>query len=235
MKHLVMAATLLLVLGLVACSKQAPKPKAPELKARSTAPNESIAPAPAQASQTAPAKPVDIHQITQAPPVMKFTGTPYLTIKVKDYGTIKIKLDPQAAPLNASNVYQLAQGGFYNGLIFHRIIKGFMMQGGDPTGTGTGGPNYTVPAEIKLLNKRGAVAMARTNNPEKASSSCQFYIIFKDAPFLDQTGYTVIGNVVSGMDVVDKIENVPVQMGHDGAPSAPITPVVMESVTASQE
>jgi cyclophilin family peptidyl-prolyl cis-trans isomerase len=110
-----------------------------------------------------------------------------------------------------------------------------MMQGGDPTGTGTGGPPYTVPAELKLKNARGAVAMARTNNPEKASSSCQFYILFKDAPFLDQAGYTVIGNVVSGMDVVDKIAEVPTKMGGDNAMSSPITPVVMEKVTASEE
>jgi cyclophilin family peptidyl-prolyl cis-trans isomerase len=161
-----------------------------------------------------------------------------MTIKVKDMGTIKLRLDPKAAPHNVSNVYQLAKAGFYDGIIFHRIIKNFMIQTGDPTGTGGGGPAYRVPAEIKLKNARGAVAMARQGdqvNPTKASSSCQFYIILKDQPGLDQAGYTVIGNVVEGMDVVDKIGEVPVKQSPMGEMSSPVTPVVMERVTVEEK
>jgi len=220
-KYVALAVAVLLVLGLVACNKPAPKPQPKaqtELKPQPVAPKESIA-----------AKP----QFTQEPPLMTFSGSPYLTIKVKDMGTIKLRLDPKAAPHNVSNVYQLAKAGFYDGLIFHRIIPGFVVQGGDPTGTGGGGPGYKVQAEIKLKNVRGAVAMARQGdqvNPTKASSSCQFYIILKDRPDLDQGGYTVIGNVVEGMDVVDKVAQV-----KTGPGDKPVTPVVMERVTVEEK
>jgi len=153
---------------------------------------------------------------------------PWLTIDVKDFGKIVVELFPDVAPLNVKNVETLAAKGFYNGLTFHRVIEGFMIQGGDPTGTGSGGPEYTVPAEIKLKNVRGAMAMARTGdqvNPKRASSSCQFYIVHKDAPFLDGA-YTVIGMTREGMDVVDKIAAVP----RDDA-DKPLTPVVMQKVT----
>jgi cyclophilin family peptidyl-prolyl cis-trans isomerase len=177
-----------------------------------------------------------IRSFTQEPPRMTFTGTPYMTINVKGFGAIKIRLDPKAAPRNVSNVYQLAHAGFYDGVIFHRVIKNFMIQAGDPTGTGAGGPTYRVPAEIKLKNVRGAVAMARQGdqvNPTKASSSCQFYIILKDQPGLDQAGYTVIGHVVAGMDVVDRIADVPVKASSFGEMSSPVSPVVMEGITVS--
>jgi peptidyl-prolyl cis-trans isomerase B (cyclophilin B) len=216
------------------CGQPATKPQAPvpAMKPQETAPKETMA---AATPQFPPAG-ISIRDIKEAPPLMKFTGTPYMNIKLKGYdGTIRIKLDPNAAPQNVSNVYQLAKAGFYDGLIFHRIVKGFMMQGGDPTGSGMGGPPYTVPAELKLKNSRGAMAMARTNNPAKASSSCQFYIMFKDAPFLDEGGYTVIGNVVEGLNIVDKIENVATKMGGDGAMSSPVTPVVMEKVTVEEK
>lgn len=225
-KYIALAVAALLVFGLVGCSKPAPtpQPKAQtELKTQPVAPKESIA-----------AKP----QFTQEPPLMTFSGSPYLTIQVKDMGTIKLRLDPKAAPHNVSNVYQLAKAGFYDGIVFHRIIKNFMIQTGDPTGTGGGGPAYRVPAEIKLKNVRGAVAMARQGdqvNPTKASSSCQFYIILKDQPGLDQAGYTVIGNVVEGMNVVDKIAEVPVKQSPMGEMSSPVTPVVMERVTVEEK
>ncbi len=153
---------------------------------------------------------------------------PWLTIDVKDFGKIVVELFPDVAPLNVKNVETLAAKGFYDGLTFHRVIEGFMIQGGDPTGTGSGGPEYTVPAEIKLKNVRGAMAMARTGdqvNPKRASSSCQFYIVHKDAPFLDGA-YTVIGMTREGMDVVDKIAAV----ARDDA-DKPLTPVVMQKVT----
>jgi len=153
---------------------------------------------------------------------------PWLTFDVKDFGKIVVELSPGDAPLNVKNVETLAAKGFYNGLTFHRVIEGFMIQGGDPTGTGSGGPEYTVPAEIKLSNVRGAMAMARTGdevNPTRASSSCQFYICHQDAKFLDGA-YTVIGMTREGMDVVDKIAVVQ----RDYA-DKPLTPVIMQKVT----
>lgn len=153
---------------------------------------------------------------------------PWLTIDVKDFGKIVVELFPDDAPLNVKNVETLAAEGFYNGLTFHRVMDGFMIQGGNPTGTGAGGPEYTVPAEIKLSNVRGAMAMARTPdevNPERASSSCQFYIVQKDAQFLDGA-YTVIGMTRAGMDVVDRIAVVQ----RDDA-NKPLTPVIMQKVT----
>jgi cyclophilin family peptidyl-prolyl cis-trans isomerase len=153
---------------------------------------------------------------------------PWLTITVKDLGKVVVELFPDVAPLNVKNVETLAAKGFYNGLTFHRIVPGFVIQGGDPTGTGAGGPEYTVPAEIKLKHVRGGFAMARTNNPAKASSSCQFYINLNDLPQLDNN-YTVIGQVREGLDVVDKIAAV-----STGEGDKPVTPVVMEKVVVEQ-
>ncbi|MEO0108201.1 MAG: peptidylprolyl isomerase [candidate division WOR-3 bacterium] len=221
---------IVLALGVPACSKQ------PATKAGSeamTKPNQPPAPAESAQASMPQEAPRPRPEFTQAPPLMKFSGTPEMTISVKDYGVIKIRLFPNAAPQNVSNVYQLAKAGFYDGLTFHRIVPGFVIQGGDPTGTGAGGPPYTVPAEIKEKHTRGAVAMARTGdqvNPTKASSSCQFYIALTDLPQLDAGGYTVIGKVTEGMDVVDKIAAVP-----RDARDKPLTPVVMERVTVEEE
>jgi len=151
----------------------------------------------------------------------------FFNIKVKDYGTMKIQFYTKDAPKNVTNVANLGIKGFYNGLTFHRLIPGFMIQGGDPSGNGTGGPGYTVPAEIKRQHTKGAMAMARTGdqvNPEKRSSGSQFYICFQPTPQLDGQ-YTVIGQLVEGMDVLAKLEKVPT-----GPMDKPTTPVVMEQV-----
>ena len=226
-KCLILLTALVLAFGLVACNKQPPaKPQA------STKPATPVAPKPDTTAKLQPAPAANMRDITQAPPLMKFKGTPYLTIKVKDMGTIRMKLNAKAAPKNVSNVYQLARAGFYDGLIFHRIVPGFVIQGGDPTGTGAGGPSYTVPGEFTLKHKRGSAAMARTGdnvNPTRASSSCQFYVCLQDLPQLDAGGYTVIGEVVSGMSVVDAIAKV-----ERDARDKPLKPVVMESVTAEE-
>lgn len=123
-------------------------------------------------------------------------------------GDITCELNPKDAPLSVTNFIQLAQGGFYNGLIFHRVVPNFVIQGGDPEGTGRGGPGYTVEAEIRQPHIQGALAWARLPdqvNPKKKSSGSQFYITLEKIPYLDGE-YTVFGQTVSGMDVVKKIE-----------------------------
>ncbi|HBY98273.1 MAG TPA: peptidylprolyl isomerase [Chloroflexi bacterium] len=122
-------------------------------------------------------------------------------------GNIVLELYPKAAPQTVNNFVFLARNGFYNGLTFHRVEPGFVIQGGDPKGDGTGGPGYTLPAEIELPHVEGAVAMARLSdqvNPERRSSGSQFYITLAPAHQLDGA-YTVFGQVVEGMDVVKAI------------------------------
>ena len=122
-----------------------------------------------------------------------------------DLGSINIELLPDVAPNTVANFKVLANNGYYDGIIFHRVIPGFMAQGGDPTGTGTGGPGYKIKAEFNASKHvRGTVAMARTADPDSAGS--QFYICFGPQPHLDRQ-YTVFGQVVEGMDVVDQVKN----------------------------
>lgn len=120
------------------------------------------------------------------------------------FGRVTIKLLPEVAPKHVERIKQLTREGFYNGIIFHRVIDGFMAQTGDPTGTGTGGSKYPdLPQEFNDTNfGRGAVGMARTSNPNSANS--QFFICFQDCSFLNNQ-YTVWGQVTEGMDIVDKI------------------------------
>lgn len=131
----------------------------------------------------------------------------YTAVIKSTKGDIVVELYPKAAPLSVSNFKQLADAGFYNGLTFHRVVPGFVIQGGDPQGTGSGGPGYTVPAEIGLPHKKGALAWARTGdqiNPERRSSGSQFYITLEPTPMLDGQ-YTVFGQTISGMEVVNTI------------------------------
>jgi peptidylprolyl isomerase/peptidyl-prolyl cis-trans isomerase B (cyclophilin B) len=125
-------------------------------------------------------------------------------ITMEKGGEIVIDFYPEDAPKTVENFVTLARKGFYDGLTFHRVEPGFVVQGGDPDGTGTGGPGYTIKAEFnKRKHVRGTMAMARTQDPDSAGS--QFYICFKPAPFLDGQ-YTVFGIVTKGMDVVDRIK-----------------------------
>ena len=125
-------------------------------------------------------------------------------ITMEKGGDIVIDFFPEDAPKTVENFVTLAKKGFYDGVKFHRREEGFVIQGGDPKGDGTGGPGYTIKAEFnKQKHVRGAVAMARTNDPDSAGS--QFYIVLAPAHFLDGK-YTVFGKVTSGMDVVDKIK-----------------------------
>ena len=142
-----------------------------------------------------------------APPMTIDPKKSYMATLTTSKGNIVVALDASAAPQTVNNFVFLANQGFYDGLTFHRVVPGFVIQGGDPLGTGTGGPGYTVPAEIKLPHVEGAIAMARLGdqqNPQRASSGSQFYITLAPTPNLDGA-YTAFGHVTSGMDVVKKI------------------------------
>lgn len=121
-----------------------------------------------------------------------------------EHGRVVIRLRPDLAPRHVERIKELARDGFYDGTPFHRVIDGFMAQGGDPTGTGTGGSGQNLPAEFsKEKHVRGTVSMARAQHPDSADS--QFFIVFEPAPFLDGK-YTIWGEVVDGMDAVDQIK-----------------------------
>ncbi len=138
---------------------------------------------------------------------MAFTpGKSYFATIQTNKGAIECRLNTTAAPYSATNFIQLARGGYYKGLTFHRYVKDFVIQGGDPTGTGSGGPGYTIVGETTngLKHTAGALAWARTGdgvNPERRSSGSQFYITLKDVSHLDNQ-YSVFGYVTKGMDVV---------------------------------
>ena len=137
-------------------------------------------------------------------------GTHHAEIDIQDYGTITVELDGDAAPITVDNFLKLAKEGFYDGLTFHRIINGFMIQGGDPEGTGMGGSDETIKGEFSangvennLSHTRGAISMAR-NSVSMDSASSQFFIVQSDSTFLDGQ-YACFGYVTSGMDIVDQI------------------------------
>ena len=134
---------------------------------------------------------------------------PIVTITMENGDVIKAELYPEIAPNSVRNFISLINKGFYNGLIFHRVIRGFMIQGGCPDGTGMGGPGYSIPGEFSdngftndLKHTAGVLSMARAMNPNSAGS--QFFIMHQDAPHLDGA-YAAFGKVTEGMDVVDKI------------------------------
>lgn len=134
---------------------------------------------------------------------------PVVTIEMEDGGIIKLELYPDVAPISVNNFICLAKKGFYDGLIFHRVIAGFMIQGGDPQGIGIGGPGYSIRGEFAangvkndLSHKRGVLSMARAQDPNSAGS--QFFIMHADGDFLDGQ-YAAFGQVTDGMDVVDRI------------------------------
>ncbi len=161
------------------------------------------------------------------------SGTHHAEIVVKDYGTITVELDADTAPITVANFCKLANEKFYDGLTFHRIISGFMIQGGDPKGNGTGGSGQTIKGEFSangvknnISHKRGVISMARSNSMNSASS--QFFIMHADASHLDGQ-YAAFGHVTSGMEVVDAIcKNTPTQ-DSNGTVKATDQPVI-ESV-----
>lgn len=139
----------------------------------------------------------------------ELTGTHHAEIEIKDYGTVDVELDADTAPISVTNFVKLAQEGFYDGLTFHRIIDGFMIQGGDPNGNGTGGSDETIKGEFSsngvendISHTRGTISMARSSAPDSASS--QFFIVQSDSTYLDGD-YAAFGHVTNGMDIVDQI------------------------------
>ena len=138
-----------------------------------------------------------------------FQKVRHAEITVKDYGTIKLELDEGTAPITVANFVKLAKDGFYDGLTFHRIMDGFMIQGGDPRGNGTGGSDEKIKGEFKqngvdnpISHVKGVISMARSNQPDSASS--QFFITVADATFLDGA-YAAFGRVTEGMEIAEKI------------------------------
>lgn len=165
------------------------------------------------------------------------TGKHYVEMKVKDYGTIELELDSDVAPITVTNFINLVNSKFYDGLTFHRIINGFMIQGGDPLGNGTGGSSKTIKGEFSengvknsISHVRGVISMARSSDYNSASS--QFFIVQKDTTSLDGQ-YAAFGKVISGMDIVDKIAKVKVE-DDNGTVSKENQPVI-ESIRVTQK
>jgi len=157
-------------------------------------------------------------------------ANPVATIEIENFGKIVVELYPDVAPITVENFVNLAKEGFYDGLTFHRIISGFMIQGGCPQGTGTGGPGHTIKGEFALNGikndlspTRGVISMARANDPDSAGS--QFFIVHQDSTFLDGQ-YAAFGKVIEGLDVVDAVASTPTY-----ASDKPKKKVVIKTIT----
>lgn len=155
---------------------------------------------------------------------------PIVTIELENESVIKLELYPEIAPNTVNNFLSLVKKGYYDGLTFHRVIPGFMIQGGCPNGTGTGGPGYVIKGEFSnngfdnpLKHERGVISMARTNFPDSAGS--QFFIMVKDSPFLDKQ-YAAFGKVIEGMEEADKIVEADTDRN-----DKPLSPQVMKKIT----
>ena len=155
---------------------------------------------------------------------------PIVTMKIEDRGEVKIELYPHIAPNTVNNFISLVKKGFYDGLIFHRVIQGFMIQGGDPKGNGTGGPGYGIKGEFSknghvnnLSHEPGVISMTRSSHPDSAGS--QFFLMTSVSPHLDGS-YAGFGRVVEGMDIVEALEKVKTNFS-----DKPLEDIVIESVT----
>ena len=160
-------------------------------------------------------------------------ANPIVTIEMEDGGIIRLELYPDIAPITVDNFVSLVKKGFYDGLIFHRVISGFMIQGGDPKGTGMGGPGYTIKGEFKangvvnnIKHERGVISMARSMMPDSAGS--QFFIMHANAPHLDGQ-YAAFGRVIEGIEEVDKIASVRTSRG-----DRPVTDQRIKKVTVTE-
>ena len=162
----------------------------------------------------------------------------YADIEIADHGTIIVQLDQKSAPQTVENFVKLSQSGFYNGLTFHRIIEGFMMQGGDPKANGTGSSGTTIPGEFMVNNfpnplthTRGTISMARANAPDSGSS--QFFICQKDSTYLDGN-YAAFGRVIEGIEIVDMVCNDAVPTDNNGTIPKAQQPVI-ESIVIREK
>ena len=160
-------------------------------------------------------------------------ANPIVRITMDSGKVIRLELYPETAPITVENFLDLVKKGFYNGLTFHRIISGFMIQGGDPDGNGMGGPGYSIKGEFKsngvnnpLKHEKGVISMARSMDPNSAGS--QFFIMHEAAPHLDGQ-YAAFGKVIEGLDVVDEIASV-----ETGFQDAPVEKVIMEKVEVEE-
>jgi len=204
---------------LIGCQPGIP-PAAPLATTRPTAASGEKLPPPTSPPVAARPTAASVPPGEKSPPAMVINpAKSYVATIETDKGKIVAELYAQDAPVTVNNFVALARSGFYNNLTFHRVEPDFVIQGGDPKGDGTGGPGYTLPAEIKRQHTEGALAMARLGdqvNPQRRSSGSQFYITLKATPFLDG-GYTVFGQVKEGMNVVksiakgDKIKQVTIE------------------------
>ena len=156
-------------------------------------------------AETADTSQPEAAELISADPI----GIHHAEIEIKDYGTVSVELDGDTAPITVQNFMDLANAGFYDGLTFHRIIDGFMIQGGDPNGDGTGGSGQDIVGEFEangyansIAHTKGVISMARAQDPDSASS--QFFIMVEDSPYLDGM-YAAFGHVTEGQDIVDKI------------------------------
>lgn len=159
-------------------------------------------------------------------------GMHNIEIKIKDYGTVKLELDGDTAPITVANFIKLTNEGFYNGLTFHRIMDGFMVQGGDPQGNGFGGSDETIKGEFasngvtnNISHKKGVISMARAQDPNSASS--QFFITVADSEFLDGN-YAAFGHVTEGQDILDKIASDAKPVDNNGTIPKDAQPVIEE-------
>lgn len=157
-------------------------------------------------------------------------GIHHAEIEIKDYGTVSVELDGDMAPVTVQNFMDLANAGFYDGLTFHRIIDGFMIQGGDPNGNGTGGSDTNIVGEFaangyenNIAHTKGVISMARAQDPDSASS--QFFIMVEDAPHLDGQ-YAAFGHVTDGQDIVDQIAADATPLDDNGTIAAEDQPVI---------
>ena len=160
-------------------------------------------------------------------------ANPIVTMTMEDGSVIRLELYPEIAPITVDNFVSLIKKGFYDGLIFHRVINGFMIQGGDPQGTGMGGPGYEIKGEFSsngvkndLKHERGVISMARSMRPDSAGS--QFFIMHQDAPHLDGQ-YAAFGKVIDGLDVVDAIATTKTDYS-----DRPLTEQRIKTVTVSE-
>ena len=168
------------------------------------------------------------------------TNTVKISVEMENGKKFTMELYPDYAPQTVDNFTELVLDGFYDGVCFHRVVDGFMAQGGDPEGTGMGGSGTTIPGEFSsngfkqntLSHQRGVVSMARSSDPDSASS--QFFICYDDASFLDGQ-YAAFGRVIEGMDVVDGFLDVERKLNSMGEVATPVTPIVMKKVTVLED